>query len=133
MAEPGIGQQRSGTSAIVSQPGPVGGWNTRDAIDSMPPEDALQLDNLFPAIGKVELRGGYEDYVASGIGSDDVETLMSLQVGATEYFLAATNNQMWEITNGGSPANRTGAATITVDRWQHTVFAASSAPTAPIS
>lgn len=131
MGEPGIGQQRSGTSSIVAQPGPVGGWNTRDAVDSMPPEDALQLDNLFPAVGKVELRGGYEDYVASGIGSDNVETLMSLQVGATEYFLAATDAKLWEITNGGSPANRTGAATITVDRWQYTVFADSTAPTAP--
>jgi hypothetical protein len=131
MAEPGIVQQRAGTSQIVSLPGPVGGWNTRDAIDSMPPEDAIQLDNMFPAIGRVELRGGYEDYVSSGIGSDNVETLATLVVGATEYFLCGTNSKLYEITNGGSPADRTGAATITVDRWQWTVFAASSAPTAP--
>ena len=131
MAEGGIAVQRSGPAQIVSLPGPVGGWNTRDAVDSMPPEDAIQLDNLFPAVGKVELRGGYEDYVSSGIGSDDVETLATLQVGSTEYFVACTDNKVWEITNGGSPADRTGAATITVDRWQTTVFAASSAPTAP--
>lgn len=131
MAEGGIAVQRSGPAQILSLPGPVGGWNTRDAVDTMPPEDAIQLDNLFPAVGKVELRGGYEDYVSSGIGSDDVETLATLQVGSTEYFVACTDNKVYEITNGGAPADRTGAATITVDRWQTTVFAASSAPDAP--
>jgi hypothetical protein len=131
MAEAGIAQQRAGTSQIVSLPGPVGGWNTRDAVDTMPPEDAIQLDNLFPSVGKVELRGGYEDYVSSSIGSDNVETLATLVVGATEYFLCGTNNKLYEITNGGAPADRTGAAVITVDRWQWTVFADSSAPTAP--
>lgn len=131
MAEAPLPVQRSGTAQIVSLPGPVGGWNTRDAVDSMPAEDAIQLDNLFPAVGKVELRGGYEDYVSSGIGADNVETLGTLVVGSTEHFWCATDNSIYEITNGGSPADRTGAATITVDRWQHTVFADSSAPTAP--
>lgn len=131
MAEGNIGVQRAGPAQIVSLPGPVGGWNTRDAVDSMPAEDAIQLDNLFPAVGKVELRGGYEDYVSSGIGSDDVETLATLVVGSTEYFIAGTDNKVWEITNGGAPADRTGAATITVNRWQTTVFADSTAPTAP--
>jgi len=131
MAEPALPLQRAGTAQIASLPGPVGGWNTRDALDTMPASDAIQLDNLFPAVGKVVLRGGYEDYVSSGIGSDNVETLGTLVVGATEHFWATTNNQFWEITNGGSPSDKTGAATITVDRWQHTVFADSSAPTAP--
>lgn len=131
MAEAGIAVQRSGTAQIVSTAGPIGGWNTRDAIDGMAAEDAIQLDNLFPAVGKCELRGGYEDYVSSGIGSDNVETLGTLVVGSTEHFWCATDAKIYEITNGGSPADRTGAATITVDRWQWTVFADSTAPTAP--
>jgi hypothetical protein len=115
----------------VSATGPVGGWNTRDAIDSMPAEDAIQLDNVFPGVGKVSVRGGYEDYCVSGIGSDNVETMCSLKSGATELFIVATDNKWWEITSPGSPADRTGAATITLDQWQTTVFADSSAPTTP--
>lgn len=114
-----------------AQPGPIGGWNTRDAIDSMPPEDALQLDNLFPSVGKVELRRGFEDYCVASIGSDDIETLATLKVAATEYFVCAGNAKWYDITAPGSPVDITGAAVITVDRWQTTVFADASAPTAP--
>jgi len=131
MAEPGIAQQRSGTAQIVSLPAPVGGWNTRDAIDSMAPEDAIQIDNMFPDIGRVQLRGGYQTYVAASIGSDNVETLAALQVGSAERFACATNSKWYNITNGGSPVDITGGATITVDRWQTTIFADSGAPTAP--
>jgi hypothetical protein len=86
---------------------------------------------MVPTVGKVELRKGFEDYVSGSIGSDNVEMLAALKVGATEYFVCGTNNKIYEITNGGAPADRTGAAVITTDRWQWSVFAASAAPTAP--
>ena len=121
----------AGRSRIQSIPAPVGGWNTRDPVASMERTDARTLDNLWPLRGKVMLRRGYEDYITTGIGSDNVETLITLKSGGTEHFVATTNNKVWEITNAGSPSDRTGAATITVDRWQWTVFADSGTPTTP--
>lgn len=44
-------------------PAPVGGWNARDPIAGMPPEDAVQLDNFIPRPGLVEARRGYAAFV----------------------------------------------------------------------
>jgi hypothetical protein len=127
-----LAAQRAGTAQIVSLPGPLGGWNTRDAINAMDAADAIELTNLFPGVAGVAVRGGYETHVASGIGSATVETLAALTVGATEHFLCGTNGKIWNITNGASPVDITGAATITEDRWRWTTFAPSASPTAPV-
>ena len=44
---------------VASLPAPVGGWNARDALANMAPTDAVTLDNLFPGVSSVMLRGGY--------------------------------------------------------------------------
>ena len=36
----------------ASVPAPVGGLNSRDSIDAMPPTDALIMSQLFPDCGK---------------------------------------------------------------------------------
>ena len=43
---------------VASLPPPVGGWNARDALANMAPTDAVTLDNLFPGVSSVTLRGG---------------------------------------------------------------------------
>ena len=40
----------------ASVPAPVGGLNSRDSIDAMPPTDALIMSNFFPTVEKVTLR-----------------------------------------------------------------------------
>jgi hypothetical protein len=36
----------------ASVPAPVGGLNSRDSIDAMPPTDALIMSNFFPTVEK---------------------------------------------------------------------------------
>ena len=125
-----IRQQAAGRSQIANVPAPVLGWNTRDSIDQMQPGYAAELTNWFPGIGDVTARKGYANFVVTGLGLDDVETLANLVSGTSEYFVACTNNKVYEI-NSGTAVDRTGAATITSDRWETAVFADSTASNSP--
>ena len=64
---------------VASVPSPVGGWNARDSLANMAPTDAVQLENYFPGVSNVVLRGGYVKH-ATGF-PDDVETLMTYSGG----------------------------------------------------
>ena len=49
-----------------SIPAPIGGWNARDALDLMPPTDAISLINLIPRETSVEARKGNDVIIDSG-------------------------------------------------------------------
>ena len=101
----------------VALPPPTGGWNVRDSVADMAPDEAVLLDNWFPDIGRVCVRGGDEDFVATGMGTANVETLFEFNGFGARYFGACTDNKIYEITSG-TAVDRTGGATITSDRWQ---------------
>lgn len=88
-------------ATIRSAPAPVGGWNTRDALDAMDPQDAVTLDNFFPTTGSVDLRKGSEEH-ASGVGAGDVETLMEYHAGGTRQLLAAGGGAIYNATSSGA-------------------------------
>lgn len=71
-----------------SIPSPTGGWNARDALSDMPPEDAVSLENFFPTTTSVNLRNGYTNF-ATGFGSQ-VETVMGYNGGATQKLFGVT-------------------------------------------
>ena len=71
-------------------PAPIGGWNRRDALDVMPPQDAVTLDNWFPGTGKVAVRRGYTQH-ATGLGSSNVDTIAEYSKGTTKKLLAGAN------------------------------------------
>lgn len=56
---------RSKVATDVPVQAPVGGWNTRDAFDDVPPEDALVMDNWLPTFGAVAVRGGRTYHLTS--------------------------------------------------------------------
>jgi len=133
----GRAAQSRGTQRPIQVQAPIGGWNTRDALDAMPPTDAVMLDNWIPGTGSVFARGGYADLavdMATTLGgsfaNDPVHTLMTLSSGGTEKMLAAFSGGLARVDTG-SPTSVKAAATYTVDRWQHTVFADSAAPDTP--
>lgn len=43
---------------VMTVPAPVGGWNARDSLADMPPQDAVSLINWFPQTTFCEFRGG---------------------------------------------------------------------------
>jgi hypothetical protein len=108
-------------SQVATLPPPVGGWNARDPLPSMKPEDAIVLDNLIPGVGSVSLRKGHGAYV-TGLGSY-IESLMEYSPpSGTVKLFAATPTAIYDVTATGA----VGAAAVTSlsnGRFQHTMFA----------
>lgn len=82
-----------------SAPAPVGGWNTRDAVASMSPTDAVILDNWFPASTSVDLRKGTVNW-ATGF-STRVQTLFSYSSPTTKKMFGADSTGIYDTTISG--------------------------------
>ena len=108
--------QRSAAN-VASLPSPVGGWNARDSLANMAPTDAVQLDNYFPGVSNVVLRGGYVKH-ATGF-PDDVETLMTYSGGTADELWAVSDGKFYNATSAGA----IGAAAVsglTNSKWEYT-------------
>lgn len=82
---------RSQHSNTKSVPAPIGGWNTRDPVASMPAEDAISLDNWFCRTGDVTIRRGCIDWTTGLPG----------QVNSLLVYAAARNTKMFAVSGGG--------------------------------
>ena len=106
-----------GTAAnVASLPAPVGGWNARDSLANMEATDAVTLENWFPSVSSVNLRGGYTQF-ATGI-SGQVETLMTYSSGSSNKLFAIANGSIYNVTAGGA----VGAAVVTGltnSKWEY--------------
>jgi len=94
---------RKTSSQPVNLPAPIGGLNTRDAFGQIPKEDALMLDNWFPAFGRIEVRNGSVTW-ATGLDN----TVKSLLV----YNSTDVGKQLFAVTNSGSIYDVTGKGTV---------------------
>ena len=95
------------TGESTSQSAPIGGLNTRDAVDLMPQTDAIRLDNFFPGSTDVSLRKGFTNHV-TGLPST-VQSLMSYMSPSANKLFAASNNAIYDVTSSGS----VGSAVVT--------------------
>lgn len=114
--------RRRQSNQIIPFPAPFGGWNARDDITDMPPNDALVLDNLIPGDGSVALRNGFAQH-ATGM-TDPVVSLMPYHApsGTTSLF-AATEDTVWDVSSSGTAASE--FASQTNGDWSHVMFATS--------
>lgn len=108
----------------VSMPSPTGGWNTRDPLDQMSPQDAIQLDNFFPDTGSVALRKGCVEFCDTG-EADPVGTLFPYSGGGTQNLLAAVAGSIYDIT-GGTPTSLDSG--YNSDVWSWTNHSTSGTP-----
>ena len=76
-------------SIATSIDAPIGGWNTFDSLDNMPPDAAIILDNLIPSAGTVDTRGGTIPYADTFTGQP-VETVASLDTNNTSRLVVAS-------------------------------------------
>jgi hypothetical protein len=110
-------QSQSQTARTISLPAPLGGWNARDSLALMAPDDAIYLTNWWPALSSVNVRNGYTNF-ATGLPAA-VETLMPYAGGSTDKFFAISNGSVYDISAGGA----VGAAAVTGlsnSRFQYT-------------
>jgi hypothetical protein len=110
-------QQSSGALAV---PPPIGGWNVRDALDLMPAEDAIRLENWFPRTNDVVLRKGHAEHSTTAMGSGStVKTLVELKAGTVSKMVAASGGKIYDATTATPSELGTG---YSEDAWQTTVF-----------
>lgn len=114
--------RRRQANQVIPFPAPFGGWNARDDITDMPPQDALVLDNLIPGDGSVAVRSGY---AVHGTGLDDpVFSLMPYHApGGTTKLFAATADTVFDVSTAGAASSS--ITTLTSGEWSHTMFATS--------
>jgi len=92
----------------VSVPAPLGGLNSRDNLDAMPPTDAIVMSNFFPTVEKITTREGYASF-CTGIGSGNVETLVNHNAGANNQLLAVgSDGVLYQIDTGSAVSKKTG-------------------------
>lgn len=109
---------------IVSIPAPTKGWNARDPIAEMAPDDAIILDDIFPTPADVMLRKGIASHATVLV--NQVESLMPYNTPAgTQTLFAAAGTSIFNVTAAGA----VGAAVVTGlsnARWQEVNFTNSS-------
>lgn len=101
-----------------SVPAPIGGINTRDALDAMDPTDAVIFTNFYSDGGGVQLRNGFAQF-ATGMGTGYVQTLAEFQGATQDKFLAAANGNIYDISSGTPSSLGSG---FTSNTWQTTNF-----------
>jgi hypothetical protein len=84
----------------ASVPAPTGGWNARDAVSNMSPQDAVEMINFFPTPTDVSLRKGYVKRATNITGY--VETLMNYAGPTGQKLFACAGSQIYDVTGTGN-------------------------------
>src|SRR6056297_30773 len=111
--------------AYAAYPAPVGGWNARDDLGNMPPEDAVKLVNWRPRPGFCETRGGSSAYLANPTGTwDSVGTIHTFRstFGDILIFSAADYLFAWEGGASSVTLEYTGTTTSGATFWDAAHF-----------
>ena len=114
--------QKKQTASSTSVPAPVKGLNAKDSLADMDQDWAVELENMFPNLTTVDLRGGYISH-STGNGTGAVETLVEYAGPSTRKLLCAAGGVIYDASaSGGSTAIATGKSS---NRWQTTMFGTS--------
>ena len=101
------------TALTTSITSPIGGWNARDSVSSMPPTDAVTLTNLYPTPTDVVLRKGYSKRSIGITGF--VNSLMNYAGPSSQKLFAAAGTSIYN----ADTATATVVYPITNDKLQH--------------
>ena len=82
-------------------PSPTGGWYVGANLSEAPKGTAYILDNGFPQLDYVRMRGGSLAY-ATGMANAAVSTLIPYVSGAGSKFFAFCNGSIFDVTNSGA-------------------------------
>ena len=103
-------------------PAPVKGIDAISPLESMKPEFAIQLDNLFCQPGYLELRPPHVAHCDLGQESTPVESLMAYHGASSNALFAAAGTSIHDVTTATPSEDVTNLANA---RWQHLNFATS--------
>jgi len=106
---------RAQVSQVQSVPAPLGGWNAKNSIASMPPQDAIKLVNWFPTTTDCVLRGGNSAYSTGITGTTETLAIYNGMDGTNNMF-ACTSTDVYDASSPGAATAET--LTVTNGRWQ---------------
>lgn len=89
-------------------PPPVGGWNARDALSMMRPEDAVGLKNWFPRQSDVITRPGYSLHCATGVTGSSVTQLIPFEYGSYSALIACAGGSIVDASTSTPSSLATG-------------------------
>lgn len=115
---------RGNVSELKSRSAPVKGWNARDPVASMKPDEAIELINWYPTASDVMVRKGATNHVTGITGQ--VETLMPYNASdGTQTLFCAAGTAFYNVTAAGAvgASVQSGLANA---RWQYINFTNSS-------
>lgn len=95
-------------------PAPVGGWNARDPLPAMNKMDAVVLENFFPRIADVVVRGGSSNHV-TGFTQPPKTLANWAGLGGSGKMFAAASNGIFD----ASVAGAVGAAVLPRTQGYH--------------
>ena len=107
-------------SSSKTYPAPTGGWNSRDSLVSMKPNEAVILDNWFPGTTECEVRKGWSTHCNGLTAASVGKTLMvySDASGNSKMF-CATPTELFDVSSGPTAVAQTiGVTTRTVAAYQ---------------
>lgn len=100
---------------MMSSAAPIGGWNARDALDSMPLTDSADLLNLFPGSGAVFGRGG--SVTKQTVDAAALDTLASFTgSNISAKLIGACNGHIYDLTTITGASSL--AAGFSSNQWQ---------------
>lgn len=94
-------REKLGTVQGAHSPAPVGGWNTRDSLAAMRPDEASVIDNWFCRASEVVQRGGSLDFATGMTGVVRSIFDYTPAAGAAKLF-GVTDAGIYDITAGGA-------------------------------
>lgn len=96
------------TSKATFLPSPTKGWYVGANLSDAPKGTAYILDNAFPQLDYVRMRGGSLPY-ATGMASASVSSLIPYNSASASKFFAFCNGSIFDVSSGGA----VGAAAVT--------------------
>lgn len=88
------------TARPYSHPCPYGGWNARGNLANMRPEEAIQLDNIFPGVLTTTIRKGCIDWKTAA--PETIHSLLPYNGLTSNKLFAATNVGIYDATASGA-------------------------------
>ena len=88
------------TARPYSHPCPYGGWNARGNLANMKPEEAIQLDNIFPGVLTTNIRKGCIDWKTAA--PETIHSLLPYSGLTANKLFAATNVGIYDATSAGA-------------------------------
>jgi len=104
MRSPLRSKSRTPRARVVSSrtiPAPVGGWNARDSLAEMKPNEAVTLLNWMPGTSYCEIRGGTSNHTV-GLNSIGKTLAVYNALNGTNKMYCSTATRVYDVTSAGT-------------------------------